>query len=90
MAVPAHFPGANMVFTAPKDREDVCDLEVFTNGHANVSAWQLGPDELEAINRNGGIVYLSVLSGPVFYPVAVGSEESIRLMVADYGKVWAR
>jgi hypothetical protein len=89
MGTPAPFPGANKLFSAPEGREDVSDLYVFSNGQANVSAWQLSPAELEEVNRTG-IVFLSVLSGNCFYPAAVGSEESIRLMVADYGKVWKR
>lgn len=89
MGIPADFPGANKVYRAPDGREDVGDLAVFFNGSAIVSAWKLDPAELAEVNRTG-TVFLSVLSGGVLFPVAVGSEESIRLMVADYGQVWQR
>lgn len=89
MGRPADFPGSNFTFLAPPGRDDVCDLHVFRRGPANVSAWQLSPEELEEVNRTGK-VFLSILSGDIFFPVAVGSEESIRLMVADFGPVWPR
>jgi hypothetical protein len=89
MGWPADFPGSNFTFLAPEGREDVSDLPVFRSGVANVSAWQLSPEELEEVNRTGK-VFVSVLSGDIFFPVAVGSEESIRAMVADFGKVWPR
>jgi hypothetical protein len=41
------------------------------------------------VNRTG-CVFLSVLSGRTFYPVYLGSEESVRRLVADYGPVWNR
>ncbi len=89
MAEAADFPGTNFTFAAPEGREDISDLRIFTNGHANVSAWRLTDEELADVNRTG-CVFLSVLSGRTFYPVYLGSEESVRRLVADYGPVWTR
>jgi hypothetical protein len=89
MAEAVPFFGANKVFRAPEGREDVSDLHTFANGIANVSAWRLSAEELAEVNRTD-IVFLSVLSADVFYPVYLGSEDSVRLLVADYGKVWPR
>ena len=89
MGTPAHFPGANRLFRAPAGAENVSDLETFSNGNVIVSAWQLSPAELEAVNASGGIVFLSVFSS-VLFPVCVGSEDSIRMLAADFGPVWKR
>jgi hypothetical protein len=89
MAEAVQFAGANTIYRAPEGREDVSDLHVFRNQQAIVSAWKLTPEELAEVNRTG-TVFLSVLSGGVLYPVFLGSEESVRLLVADYGQVWKR
>jgi hypothetical protein len=89
MAHAVNFPGTNKTFTAPEGREDVSDLHVFSNGVCNVSAWELTDEELEEVVRTRR-VYLSVMSGPVFYPSFLGSEGQVRSLVVDYGKVWQR
>lgn len=89
MAQGIPFPGANKVFTAPKGRADISDLHVFANGKAIVSAHFLSEAELVEIVRTR-TVFLSVLSGNSLYPVFVGSEETVRRVVADYGAVWFR
>lgn len=91
MAEAVYFPGANFMFTAPAGREDVSDLHAFRqpNGPANVSCWRLSADELEEINRTG-CVFSTIQSGRIFYPSFVGSETSVRALVADTGAVWER
>jgi hypothetical protein len=89
MAEAIDFPGSNKVFAAPPGREDVSDLHTFVNGKAIVSAWKLSPEELADIQRTG-TVFISLLSGMTLFPVYVGSEDSVRRLVADYGKVWDR
>lgn len=89
MAFAIEFAGANKIYKAPEGREDVSDLHTFVNGTAVVSAWRLTDEEMEQVKQTG-IVFLSVLSGNVLFPVFVGSEEAVRLVVADYGKVWPR
>lgn len=92
MADAINFPGSNFTFKAPPDREDVGDLHTFRqhDGPSNVSCWQLRPDELDEVNRSGGKIFLSVMSGIIFYPAFVGSESVVRSVVVDYGKVWDR
>ena len=89
MAYPVQFPGANFVFTAPAGRDDIGDLFTFRqpNGPCNVSCWKLTPEELEEVTRTG-CVFLSVMSGRMFFPVFVGSEQACRSVVVDSGKVW--
>lgn len=89
MARGVDFDGSNVVYKAPEGREDVADLHVFANGKALVSCWELTPEELAEVNRTGR-VFLSVLSGRVFYPSYVGSESSVRALVADYGPIWKK
>lgn len=82
------FEGCNKVLTAPKGQEDrTHDLHTFNNGNVTVSAWVLSPEEIEEINKTGKI-FLSVFFGPSPPPVFVGSEKSVKELVADYGKVW--
>ncbi|WP_353640771.1 hypothetical protein [Mesorhizobium sp. WSM2239] len=85
MGIPATFEGFNRRFTAPEGRDDVQDLVAFTNGTCVVSAWQLTAEEVAEINRNGGKIFVSVMSGEGFFPTLVGSSETIRGMLLDYG-----
>ncbi len=89
MADAVDFKGSNFTFSAPPDRDDVCDLHTFRQhgGPCNVSAWKLRPEELEEINRTG-VVYLSVMSGRTLYPAFLGSESVVRSVVVDYGAIW--
>lgn len=91
MAEAIPFPGANFVFAAPEGRDDIVDLHTFRqpNGPANVSCWHLTAEELAEINRTG-CVFLSVMSGRLFFPAFVGSESTVRALVVDCGAVWER
>jgi hypothetical protein len=84
MGFPAPFVGSKPI-AAPPDREDILPGHFFTNGKCVVSAWQLTPEEIAVINANGGKVFVSVMSGGDFYPTLVGSSETIRMMLLDYG-----
>jgi len=55
-----------------------------------VSAWKLSAEELEAIINNDGVMYVTVLSGQTQPPVYVGSEATVREVVADLGGVWKK
>lgn len=84
------FDGANMVLRAPKGQEETCgDLHTFTNGQCSVSCWEFSAEEISEIVRTGR-VFLSVHSGHTQPPVFVGSEETVRSVVVDYGGVWRR
>lgn len=83
------FEGSNFCFVAPEGREDVVDLPCFTNGRAVVLCVELSKEELIEV-RETGKVWVSVLCGNNFYPVFVGSEESVRSVAVDYGGVWKR
>lgn len=89
-AIPWH--GQNRRLTAPKniDKDIVQELCIFNNGKVSVSCWQLTASELADIIQNNGKVYLAVVFGPSQPPVYVGSEDSVRELVIDYGKVWKR
>ena len=91
MAYAVDFAGSNFTFKAPEGREDVSDLHTFRQrgGTCNMSCWQLSPEEIEEVSRTGRI-YLSVMSGALFYPVFLGSESRVRSVVVDYGPVWER
>ena len=91
MAYAVDFAGSNFTFKAPEDRADVSDLHTFRQrgGPCNVSCWQLTPEEIDEVNRTGRI-FLSVMSGQIFYPVFLGSEAQVRSVVVDYGPVWER
>lgn len=83
------FPGCNFTFTAPEGRDDVSDLRCFRNGKANVLAVKLTEAE-KAEFLETGLIFVSVLSGPAFYPIYVGTESTVREVVADYGPVWKK
>lgn len=85
MGIPAPFEGANRKYVAPAGRDDIQPLHAFTNGKCVVSAWQLTAEEIAEINRNGGKIFVSVMSGEGFFPTLVGSSETIRAMLIDYG-----
>lgn len=73
----------------PQGAENVEALHTYTNGTCSVSCWELTQDEIAEVLRTGR-VFLTVLSGTTQSPVFVGSEESVRSVVVDYGGVWAR
>lgn len=84
MAQPVDFPGTNRVLTAPAGRDDVAPLRAFTNGAVCFTCWQLTDEELGDILSTGR-VYLSIFSGGTMPPACLGSEDTIRDLVADYG-----
>lgn len=92
MANPIPWHGQNKRLTAPKNvaKDIVQDLCIFNNGKVSVSCWQLTEAELINIIQNGGKIYLAVVFGPSQPPVYVGSEDSVRELVIDYGQVWKK
>ncbi|RWH49581.1 hypothetical protein [Mesorhizobium sp.] len=84
MGFPAPFVGSRPI-GAPAGRDDILPAHFFTNGNFVVSAWQLTPEEVAVINHNGGKIFVAVGTGKDFYPTLVGSSESIRMMLIDYG-----
>lgn len=90
MAEPVRFEGCNRKMIAPSGSEQtVQDIYVFNNGVTTVSKWRLTAEELSAVNASGGEVWLSVFMGHRTPPVFVGSEDSVRGVIADYG-VWKK
>lgn len=94
MAQAVYFDGHNKVLMPPlgadgEARQDVQALHVFNNGVVSASKWLLNCDELEEVTRTG-CVMLSVMAGETAPPVYVGSETSVRALVADTGAVWAK
>ena len=87
-SIPWH--GQNKRLTAPKDVENIDQLCVFNNGSISVSCWQLSQEELIELLQNGGKIYLAVAFGPSQPPVFVGTEDEVRQVVTDYGKVWKK
>lgn len=72
MAHPIGFPQANCILARPPDmaEEECASLEVFRNGEVCVSKWQLTDEELEALRKNGGKVFVLVW-GATQPPVAI-------------------
>ena len=89
MAAAVNFHGANMLLGPPKGSENVCELYTYTNGRCSVSCWELSAEELAEIARTGR-VFVSIFSGRSQPPVYVGSEDSVREVVVDFGGVWRR
>ena len=90
MANPIQWHGANKVLTAPEGREgDIRDIHVFNNGVASVSCWELTQDEILDIIQSR-CIFISVLAGPSSPAIFPGSEETVRTMLIDYGKVWPK
>lgn len=92
MANPIPWHGQNRRLIAPANiaKDIIQDLPVFNNGKLSVSCWQLTEIELCDIIQNGGKIYLAVVFGPSQPPVFVGSEDSVRELVIDYGQVWKK
>lgn len=83
------FEGTNRTLLPPSGAENVIDLRVFNNGSCTVSCWELSDEELAQVSRSRQ-VFLSVFFGPTSPPVFVGSEETVRNLVVDFGGVWKR
>jgi hypothetical protein len=88
MSKPVAFPGSNYTLGAPPGAENVSPLPIFRNGTCCVSAWELTDAEIAEIVKSRR-VFLSVFFGNSQPPVYVGSETSVREIVADYG-AWKR
>jgi hypothetical protein len=92
MAEIVKWHGVNKTLLAPKGVEQsvVADLPVFNNGQVSVSCWRLTKEELADIIQDDGCIYLAVWFGPSQPPVFVGSEDSVRTLLVDFGKVWSK
>ena len=89
MGVPVDFEGTNFTYAAG-DIPNCQDLKVYTNGLHNVSAWQLTEAEMKQV-RETGKIYLSLMTGLQFPPVFVGSEDSVREVIAnDHAEAWSK
>lgn len=91
MGDPVKFAGSNAVLGPPKGKDEtqVRSMDVFRNGTCCVSCWRLTPEELQAVNESGGLVWVSVFWGATQPPIFIGDEESVRRIAADYG-VWKK
>lgn len=88
MSKPVAFPGHNFILGPPPGAENVSPLPIFRNGTCCVSAWELTDDEIAEIVASRR-VFLSVFFGNTQPAVYVGSETTVREVVADYG-AWKR
>jgi hypothetical protein len=88
MGTPVKFAGYNVNLQTPLNSENIAVIPVFNNSICTVSCWELSDEELAEIIKSKR-VYLTVLFGKTSPPVYVGSEETVRSVVADYG-VWPR
>lgn len=89
MARPIPFDGHTHDFGPPPGLDEMVGrLPCFMNGATVVSAWQLDPTELQAVIDSDGIVFVSHMTGTQVYPCYVGSEESVKEVASDTGKVW--
>lgn len=83
------FPGKTVDLQAPVGHEaTVSALPIYSNGLCCVSCWQLDVPELMAVVQEGQ-VWLSVFSGRSMPPVFVGSRDTVRSVVVDYGGLWS-
>lgn len=88
MSEPVTWPGSNFTLQPPAGSENIQPLPIFRNGTCCVSCWQLTEDEFAEIVATKR-VFISVFWGNTQPPVFVGSETSVRELVADYG-AWKR
>lgn len=90
MAQPINWYGANKVLTAPEGREgDIQSMSVFNNGLLSVSCWELTKDEIMDIIQNR-CIFIGIIAGESSPPIIVGTEDHIRRILVDYGKVWKK
>lgn len=85
MGMPAPFVGSTPI-GAPDGREDILPAHYWTNKRFVVSAWQLSAEEIAVINHNAGKIFCAVGTGSAFFPTFLGSSETIRMLLADYGR----
>lgn len=89
MSEPVAFEGCTHDFGPPPGLDEMVGrLPVFMNGATVVSAWKLSPEELQQIIDSDGIVFMSVMSGANVFPCYVGSEQSVKEVASDTGRVW--
>lgn len=89
MANPIPWHGNNKTLTAP-GHENIQAIQVFNNEKVSVSCWQLTELEIIDLIQNGGKVFVAVMYGKSQPPMFVGTEDSVREVVIDYGKVWKK
>lgn len=87
MARPIKFDGCNLHLLPPDGAENVEPMHAFTNGTTVVECWELTAEEIQEVARTG-CIWLS-LFGQHIPPIFVGSEETVRDIIADYG-VWKK
>lgn len=89
MAEPIAFEGHTHDFGPPPGLDEMVGrLPVFMNGATVVSGWRLNPVELQQVIDSGGVVFVSHMSGVQVFPCYVGSEESVKEVASDTGRVW--
>ena len=87
MGKPVSFNGANAKLNG--GAENVADMVAFRNRMGWTSCWELDDAEVAEIVRTRR-VFLTCLTGNAAPPpVFLGSEETVRSVIADYG-VWPR
>lgn len=89
-SIPWHGQNKRLVTPAGEDKARIAELNIFNNGKCSVSCWQLTEAELVDIIQNGGKVFVACLYGPSQPPLFVGSEDTVRDVVIDFGGVWKR
>jgi len=95
MANVVKFKGHNKILKPyPGSEGFVQDLPIFTNGKACVSCWEFTKNEYIQFIRDhqNGVklrVFVSVLAAGQ-PPIYIGTEDSVRAMVSDFGAVWKK
>lgn len=94
MAETHDFAGSTHHYGPPPGLEEMVGwLHVFSNGRTCVSAWKPTPEELERLNA-GESIFISVMAGvdprgrPIVFPTFVGTEDTVKAVVSDTGRVW--
>lgn len=60
MPKPIDFPQVNTLYRG--DNAEIGDLPCYRDSQQTISCWELTPDELQEITRNGGKIYLSQMN----------------------------
>lgn len=88
MADPIQFEGVTHHFGPPPGLEEMIgSLYVFQNGRTVVSAWMPSAEELAKLNA-GEAIFVSVMSGASVFPMFVGTEDQVKAVASDTGRVW--
>jgi hypothetical protein len=83
VATAIEFTGVNFTFTG--NGSTIGDLPTMRVGGDNITVWQLTDEEREEIN-NSGLVFFTMASGELMYPVFIGSQTSTRELFEDAAK----